>query len=78
MTLIDDMSDLYSNCTEACEAMPECATCHRTKHPRGRDPGIYAANGYCGHDCPGYYDEPRSGHLWRGELKRTREPETEE
>jgi len=56
-----------SPCTEACWAMPECARCGRRKHPRGRDPGIYAASGYCGHDCPGFDEEPRSGHLWPNE-----------
>jgi hypothetical protein len=31
------------------------------------------ANGMCGVDCPGFFEEPRSGHLWPGELKRERE-----
>jgi hypothetical protein len=59
-------------CTEACERMPECTVCRRRKHPIGRDPGVYAANGYCGHDCPGYSQEPTSGHLWPGELAELR------
>jgi hypothetical protein len=44
-----------------------CAVCGQQKHPLGRDPGVYAANGYCGHDCPGYMQEPRPGQLWPGE-----------
>ena len=59
-------------CDEACEAMPECTVCHRRKHPRGRDPGVAAASGYCGRDCEGYAAPPGAGHLWPGELKRER------
>jgi len=62
------------DCTPACEAMPTCTVCGMRKHPRGRDPGVYAASGYCGYDCPGYDLEPRSGHLWSGELARERAP----
>lgn len=53
--------------TKACWAMPECLTCGLHKHPRGRDPGVAAANGYCGVDCPGYNQEPLSGHFWPSE-----------
>ena len=62
-----------ADCTEACEVMPTCTVCGMRKHPRGRDPGVHAASGYCGYDCPGYLTEPRSGHLWPGELARSRE-----
>lgn len=62
--------DYYADCTAACERMPECATCHRSKCPRGRDPGVAAVNGYCTRDCPGYDEEPEAGHLWPGELAR--------
>lgn len=55
---------IHNDCTEACAAMPRCLTCHKTKPPRGRDVGVIAANGYCGHDCPGFREEPLSGHLW--------------
>lgn len=45
----------------------DCKTCGRRKAPRGRDPGVYAASGYCGHGCPGYDEEPKPGHFWPGE-----------
>ena len=54
-------------CTDACYAMPFCATCRMRKAPRGRDIPAEAANGYCGRDCAGYDAEPRSGHLWPSE-----------
>ena len=53
--------------TEACWAMPECTVCARRKKPYGRDPGVVAANGYCGSDCPGYHQAPLAGHFWPGE-----------
>lgn len=56
-------------CTEACAAMPECSVCHMTKHPRGRDPGIYASGGYCDLDCPGNSMDPQAGHLWPSEWR---------
>lgn len=60
--MIDDQ------CTEACAAMPECVVCHKTKHPRGRDPGVYAASGYCDTGrCPGANMDPQAGHLWPSE-----------
>lgn len=61
------MSDRKDDCTAACEATPTCARCHLTKPPRGRSVPMEAASGYCGWDCPGYSEEPRSGHLWPGE-----------
>lgn len=54
-------------CTDACYAMPECVVCHKTKHPRGRDPGMYAASGYCDSDCQGNAQDPQAGHLWPNE-----------
>ncbi len=48
-------------CTEACAAMPECTVCHKRKHPRGRDPGLYASSGYCAHECPGHNQPPHAG-----------------
>lgn len=66
-------ASIYDNCTAECEAMPECARCHRRKQPQGRSAALEAANGYCDSDCEGYYEQPRSGHLWPGELRRMRE-----
>jgi hypothetical protein len=71
MSMIDD------TCTEACEAMPDCTVCKRRKHPRGRDPGVYGASGYCEHECPGNSEPPHAGHLWPGELRRWREEQAE-
>ena len=63
-------SDLYKNCTTACEWMPQCALCGRTKKPLGRDS---RDNGLCDHDCEGYRQPPHPGHLWPGELASIRE-----
>jgi hypothetical protein len=61
---------IFTNeCTEACCAMPECAVCHKTKHPRGRDPGMYAASGYCANECPGNSLDPQAGHGWPSEWR---------
>jgi hypothetical protein len=60
------MSD-YPQCTEKCAAMPYCVECGRKKHPRGRDPGVYASSGYCEFECPGRNKEPEAGHLWPNE-----------
>lgn len=57
------------DCTEACAAMPECVVCHKRKHPRGRDPGAYAASGYCSHECPGNSMDPQAGHIWPSEWR---------
>lgn len=54
-------------CNEVGGPLVACTVCGMNKHPFGRDPGIHAANGYCGHDCPGYTQEPRAGGLWPGE-----------
>jgi hypothetical protein len=50
-------------------ARVECAVCHRTKKPRGRDAPMEAANGYCSEDCSGYRADPQVGDLWPGELR---------
>lgn len=47
-------------------AMPECGVCGRRKKPVGRDS---MNNGYCDHECPGYYQEPLAGWLWPGETE---------
>lgn len=54
-------------CTVKCWDMPDCAVCGMRKHPRGRDPGLYAASGYCAHECGGHNLEPLAGHFWPGE-----------
>jgi hypothetical protein len=61
-------------CTAACEAAPTCADCGLRKRPRGRSVAPEMENGLCGRDCPGYDREPRAGHLWPGELERSRAP----
>lgn len=64
------MSAQFSeHCTDACVAMPDCAVCKMRKHPRGRDPGVYASSGYCGTDCTGYYEDPQAGHAWPSEWR---------
>lgn len=60
------------DCTIECEAAPRCAVCGLTKKPIGRDAPMEMANGICDDDCPGYRQEPRAGHLWPGELERSR------
>ena len=72
------MADIDEDCTKACEAMPDCTVCHRRKHPRGRDPGIHAASGYCSPECVGYTHAPHPGHLWPGDLRRWREEQAEQ
>jgi len=71
------MSHTFSatdSCTEeACEAMPQCKLCYRTKSPQGRSVPAAMVGDYCSHDCPGYADEPYPGHLWPGELRARRE-----
>jgi hypothetical protein len=56
--------------TDACWAMPECAVCGLRKKPQGRDD---MSNSYCGVDCEGYNQEPRSGHFWPGEVAEDQE-----
>ncbi len=65
------------DCTEACEAAPDCAVCHKRKSPRGRSVAMEAANGYCDWECDGYNEPPLSGHLFPGEIRRTREDDEE-
>jgi hypothetical protein len=55
------------DCTPACWAVVDCAVCGKRKHPRGRDPGMYAANGYCAYECRGHNLPPQAGHLWPNE-----------
>ena len=62
---VDRLSDRTPDCTAACEVMPECARCGHRKKPRGRSAPMQAV--YCDRDCPGYLEEPLSGHLWPGE-----------
>jgi hypothetical protein len=61
------------DCTVECEAAPTCAVCRRTKPPRGRSVPMEAANGMCSMECSGYWQAPKSGHLWPGELGRASE-----
>ena len=56
-----------SICDRVGGPLVECAACGLRKHPFGRDPGVAAANGYCGFDCHSYSEEPFPGGLWPGE-----------
>lgn len=67
------MSDITNECTEVCEAAPICTVCHRRKPPRGRSVAVEASQSMCDRECAGYNVGPRSGHLWPGELARSRE-----
>lgn len=62
------MTDRVPDCTEACEAAPQCSVCRLIKRPRGRSVAVEAESSMCGWHCPGYNQEPRSGHLWPGEF----------
>jgi hypothetical protein len=53
--------------TDACWAMPPCPVCGLRKQPRGRAAPLEMASSLCNYECPGYAQEPRSGHLWPGE-----------
>jgi hypothetical protein len=67
-----------THCTVECEAMPMCPVCHRLKAPLGRSVPPESFGGYCtGSECAAYYDAPKPGHLWPGELRRQREEEVE-
>lgn len=66
---------ITKDCTEACEAMPQCSICGMRKKPVGRSAPLEACNGYCDDGCPGYRKPPRPGHLWPGEIARSREYE---
>ena len=61
------------DCTEKCEHVVTCAMCKRRKPPIGRDVAAEMSGSYCEHECPGHAQEPRGGHLWPGELARSRE-----
>lgn len=57
-----------SECTEACRTPVKCATCGRTKSPRGRDVAAAASGSHCTiHDCSDYMKPPTAGHLWPDE-----------
>lgn len=68
------MSWLTTDCTEPCWTMPWCKRCGLRKKPRGRSAPPEMT--LCDHDCPGYVEEPRSGHLWPSEGRVTRQPNT--
>ncbi len=61
------------NCTSKCEAMPACAVCRRRRAPQGRSIALEMHGSLCDDDCEGYRKEPTAGHLWPGELARSRE-----
>ena len=56
-------------CDESCWSLPECAVCHRSKKPLGRDAPL--SSHHCDTDCPGYRREPFPGHLWPSESPRS-------
>jgi hypothetical protein len=58
------------DCTEECGARVQCATCKRTKAPRGSSVPLPMAGGVCDSECPGYYDAPHPPHLWPSEVCR--------
>jgi hypothetical protein len=64
---------VIEGCTIECERAPRCTVCYMTKRPIGRSVPIEMENGMCGRDCPGYNQDPQPGHLWPGELARSRE-----
>lgn len=61
------------DCTEKCEAMPYCAVCGLRKKPVGRSAPTEMANGLRDRYCPGYRQDPQPGHLWPGEIERSKE-----
>jgi len=61
------------DCTEACERVVTCVVCRRRKPPIGRDVPTEMSGSYCEHECQGHNQAPRGGHLWSGELARSRE-----
>jgi hypothetical protein len=58
-----------SECTEACTATPDCATCGKPKKLHGRDYPPAMGNAYCDPECPGYDQGPLPGHLWWSEWR---------
>lgn len=56
------------SCETGC-APVECKTCGQRKGPLGRSVPMAAANSYCGHDCPGYRQDPQPCDLWPGECR---------
>lgn len=61
------------DCTEKCEIVVACTVCRRRKPPIGRDVPAEMTGSYCEHECPGHDQAPRGGHLWPGELERSRQ-----
>lgn len=61
-----------TDCTEKCENVVICTVCKRRKPPIGRDVPAAMSGSYCERECLGFHKEPRSGHLWPGELERSR------
>lgn len=49
--------------------LPTCTTCGMPKNPVGRDAPLAAANSLCNHECEGYWQEPKPGHLWPEEMR---------
>jgi len=47
-----------------------CSVCGLRKTPIGRSAAPEMANGLCDYDCPGYSQEPLTGHLWPGETQK--------
>lgn len=60
--------DYWKDCTVECEAAPHCTVCGLRKRPRGRSVPLEMGNSMCDHECTGYDQEPKPGHLWPGEL----------
>lgn len=63
---------IHPDCTIECEAAPHCVVCGLRKKPIGRDAPAAMANSLCDHECAGYRQDPKPGHLWPGELARLR------
>lgn len=61
------MDAVETDCTENCRREVTCRTCTKTKAPYGRDVAAAAGGSRCTVDCPGYFNDPRPGHLWPGE-----------
>ena len=70
--------DYWQHCTVDCERVVYCVVCGTRKPPLGRDVGVYAASGYCPHECSGHYLDPQPGHLFPGELAEMDAPDESE
>lgn len=53
-----------SFCKESCRRRVTCAVCQKTKLPRGRSAPMEMYGVDCSSECPGYYQDPKPGHLW--------------